>query len=59
MKILRAIILPWVVLTAAAFAQDQQAAPPPGNQSSYPSETHKMTPGEKETLRPRIISRST
>jgi competence protein ComEA len=28
--------------------QNQQAAPPPGNQSSYPSETHKMTPAEKQ-----------
>jgi len=28
--------------------QDQQAAPPPGNQRSYPSTTHKMTPAEKK-----------
>jgi competence protein ComEA len=44
MKILSAVILSCVVLAAAAFAQE--AAPPPGNQSSYPSETHKMTPNE-------------
>lgn len=27
--------------------QNQQAAPPPSNQSSYPSETQRMTPEEK------------
>ena len=48
MKTLRAVILPVLVLTAMSFAQqDQQAAPPPGNQSSYPAETHKMSSAEK------------
>ncbi len=40
---LNAVILPVVLLTAFSYAQqNQQAAPPPTNQSSYPSETHKM-----------------
>jgi competence protein ComEA len=48
MRIFRAVALPFLLLTAVAYAQqDQQAAPPPGNQSSYPAETHKMTPAEK------------
>ena len=47
MKMLRAAILPVMILTALSYGQqDQQSAPPPGNQSSYPSETHKMTPAE-------------
>jgi competence protein ComEA len=42
-------LLPVLLLTAMSYAQqDQQAAPPPGNQSSYPSTTHKMTPAEKK-----------
>jgi DNA uptake protein ComE-like DNA-binding protein len=49
MKILCASVLPLILLAAISYAQqDQQAAPPPGNQSSYPSETHKMTPAEKK-----------
>ncbi|HEY6769695.1 MAG TPA: helix-hairpin-helix domain-containing protein [Candidatus Sulfotelmatobacter sp.] len=46
-----AAILPVLVVLAVASPaqQDQQAAPPPGNQSSYPSETHKMTPAEKRS----------
>jgi DNA uptake protein ComE-like DNA-binding protein len=49
MKILREAIFPVVVLAAVSYAQqDQQAAPPPGNQSTYPSTTHKMTPAEKK-----------
>jgi competence protein ComEA len=37
-----------LLLAAMAFAQqDQQTAPPPTDQSSYPKETHKMSPGEK------------
>jgi DNA uptake protein ComE-like DNA-binding protein len=49
MKILRAVVLPVFVLAAMSFAQqDQGAAPPPGNQSSYPAETHKMSPAEKK-----------
>jgi DNA uptake protein ComE-like DNA-binding protein len=41
-------VAPFLLLTAVSYAQqDQQAAPPPGNQSSYPAETHKMTPAEK------------
>ncbi len=48
MKTLCAVVLPVLLLTAMSYAQDQQAAPPPGNQSSYPSETHKMTPAEKK-----------
>jgi competence protein ComEA len=48
MRIFRAVVLPSLLLTAVSYAQqDQQAAPPPGNQSSYPAETHKMTPAEK------------
>ncbi|MGB8833863.1 MAG: helix-hairpin-helix domain-containing protein [Candidatus Sulfotelmatobacter sp.] len=31
----------------AVSQQNQQAAPPPGNQSSYPSETHKLSSQEK------------
>src|SRR6267154_6751128 len=49
MPIVRAVLLPVLLLTAMSYAQqDQQAAPPPGNQSSYPSTTHKMTPAEKK-----------
>jgi DNA uptake protein ComE-like DNA-binding protein len=49
MKILRAVVLPLLALTAMSFAQqDQGAAPPPGSQSSYPSETHKMSSAEKK-----------
>ena len=45
---LKAVILPVLLLTAFSYAQqNQQAAPPPTNQSSYPSETHKMTTAEK------------
>jgi competence protein ComEA len=37
-----------LLVSASAFAQSsQQSAPPPGNQSSYPSETHKLSPAEK------------
>ncbi|MCU1302864.1 MAG: DNA-binding protein [Candidatus Sulfotelmatobacter sp.] len=49
MKTFLAAFLPVVLLTAMSCAQqDQQAAPPPGDQSSYPSTTHKMTPAEKK-----------
>jgi len=49
MPIVRAVLLPVLLFTAMSYAQqDQQAAPPPGNQSSYPSTTHKMTPAEKK-----------
>jgi competence protein ComEA len=49
MKALPAAVLPLLLFTGMSFAQqDQQAAPPPGNQSSYPSTTHKMTPAEKK-----------
>jgi hypothetical protein len=38
----------FLMLGPLAFAQqNQQAAPPPTNQSSYPSETHKLSPQEK------------
>jgi DNA uptake protein ComE-like DNA-binding protein len=48
MKSINAVILPVLVLTAFSYAQqNRQAAPPPTNQSSYPSETHKMTTAEK------------
>jgi competence protein ComEA len=37
-----------LTLGGSVFAQgQQQQAPPPGNQSSYPSETHRMSPAEK------------
>jgi hypothetical protein len=39
-----------LVLLLAAISigqQNQQSAPSPGDQSSYPSETHKMTAAEK------------
>ncbi len=49
MKTLHAAILPVLLLSALSYAQqDQQAAPPPGNQSSYPAENHKMTTAEKK-----------
>ena len=49
MKTLRIAVLPVLLLTAISYAQqDQQAAPPPTDQSSYPSTTHKMTPAEKK-----------
>jgi competence protein ComEA len=49
MKILHTVVLPLLALTAMSYAQqDQQAAPPPGNQSTYPAETHKMSPAEKK-----------
>ena len=48
MKTLIAVILPVLLLTTLSFAQqNQQSAPPPGDQSSYPAETHKMTTAEK------------
>ena len=48
MKALCALFLPVLMLTLISYAQqNQQAAPPPGDQSSYPSETHKMTTAEK------------
>ncbi|HZW81665.1 MAG TPA: helix-hairpin-helix domain-containing protein [Candidatus Deferrimicrobiaceae bacterium] len=48
MKSLNSLILPVLLLTALSYAQQgQQAAPPPTDQSSYPSETHKMTAAEK------------
>jgi competence protein ComEA len=49
MKTLSAVLLSALLLTAISFAQqDQQAAPPPTDQSTYPSNTHKMTPAEKQ-----------
>jgi DNA uptake protein ComE-like DNA-binding protein len=49
MKKLRIAVLPVLLLIAISYAQqDQQAAPPPTDQSSYPSTTHKMTPAEKK-----------
>ena len=36
-----------ILLSAALFAQDQQSNPPLGDQSTYPSSTHKMSPAEK------------
>ncbi len=48
MTLLRAAVLPLLLILAAlSYAQDQQTAPPPGDQSSYPSETHKMSAAEK------------
>lgn len=49
MTFIRAALLPLLLIMAAASygQQNQQAAPPPGDQSSYPAETHKMTPAEK------------
>jgi competence protein ComEA len=48
MKALCAAFFPVLLLTLMSYAQqNQQAAPPPGDQSSYPSETHKMTTAEK------------
>jgi competence protein ComEA len=44
MKSLRRAVLSILVLAWISYAQD---AVPPGNQSSYPSETHKMTQKEK------------
>ncbi len=41
-------------VVAIAFAQQdqQQPAPPIGDQGSYPSETHKMSPAEKRDTAP-------
>jgi competence protein ComEA len=49
MKVIRATALSFLLtIGGMAFAQqDQQSAPPPGNQSSYPSETHKLSQAEK------------
>ena len=48
MTLLRAAAVPLLLMFAAlSYAQNQQAAPPPGDQSSYPSETHKMSSAEK------------
>ena len=53
MKTLRAAALPMLILAAVSYAQqDRQSAPPPGNQSSYPSETHKLSPAEKKDTAP-------
>ena len=48
MTLLRAaaVALP-LMFASLSYAQNQQAAPPPGDQSSYPSETHKMSSAEK------------
>ena len=49
MKTHSAALLSVLLLTAISYAQqDQQAAPPPTDQSTYPSNTHKMTPAEKQ-----------
>lgn len=41
-------VLPLLLMFGTlSYAQQTQQAPPPGDQSSYPSETHKMTPAEK------------
>jgi DNA uptake protein ComE-like DNA-binding protein len=48
MTSLNAVILPVLLLAGLSYAQqNQQTAPPPTNQSSYPSETHKMNAAEK------------
>src|SRR5258708_2492521 len=48
MKILTAAVLSLLLLAAISYAkQGQQAAPPPTDQSSYPADSHKMTPAEK------------
>ncbi len=49
MSFTRAAAFSFLLMLAPVICaqQNQQAAPPPGNQSSYPSETHKMTPAEK------------
>lgn len=48
MTLLRAAVLPLLFMfTALSYAQQNQQAPPPGDQSSYPSETHKMSAAEK------------
>ena len=49
MKPFLSVIAMTLFFAAPSFAQqDQQAAPPPGDQSSYPADTHKMTPAEKK-----------
>ncbi len=49
MKAFSAVVLPILLLTGMSYAQqDQQAAPPPGNQSSYPAENHKLSSAEKK-----------
>jgi competence protein ComEA len=48
MTLLRAAVVPLLLMFASlSYAQNQPAAPPPGDQSSYPSETHKMSAAEK------------
>jgi competence protein ComEA len=48
MKSSLTIALVLTMLTAISYAQqDQQQAPPPTNQSSYPENTHKMSSAEK------------
>src|SRR5438270_5284653 len=44
-----ALAIPLVLLGTVSFAQDQQQqpAPPIGDQSTYPSETHRMNRAEK------------
>lgn len=47
MRILYAAAAPLLLLVTISIAQqDQQASPPPTDQSSYPKETHKMSPDE-------------
>jgi competence protein ComEA len=48
MSFLRTAVLPLLLMLApiAYGQQNQQAAPPPGDQSAYPAETHKMTTAE-------------
>ena len=49
MKTINGLLLCTILLTTVSYAQqDQQAAPPPTDQSSYPANTHKMTPAEKK-----------
>lgn len=48
MKTLAPVALSIILLAAVSYAQqDQPAAPPPGDQSTYPSTTHKMSRAEK------------
>lgn len=52
MKSILLMIAATLLFTVAAMAQqDQQSNPPLGDQSTYPSATHKMNPAEKRDTR--------
>lgn len=49
MKMPFVLLLPALLFPVLSLSQQNQQTPPPlGDQSTYPAETHKMTPAEKK-----------